>query len=498
MKVDRQYLDGQEEVYPLHKLDDIKSFRNNVIWMMRFNDVLDAEKLADSLSRLLEIGDWKKLGGRLRFKADGKLEVVFRKLPETGERNVFFTHDSYEMRIQDHPLASCLPNATDGPSTHLVSEDFRPFIARPNYPSFVQSVQRREPSIALHVSSFKDATLVALSWPHVLMDASAGKALLSGWSSVLAGRESDVPVVTGAREDILLQATASEKLENSEEFKLEKNCLTGVKLLVFQLRCLWDKFCNQPRQQRALFIPEPVLNKLKAEILQEIENEGRSTQDVPFASEGDILIAWICQAAASTMPRPRPMVIMSFLDIRPRIPEIRKSTEVFLQNMVLSTYAFLSARTATGSIGAVAVSHRRHFAEQSTEKQTLCFLKRVYRDIDVAKNPRLFFGESTAVPILINNVSKAELIKLVDFGPAVLHQGESSETRKNPVGSMVTYWNEGLERGWSGFNVCWIQGRDHRGNFWMMANLLPRTWAKLEEHLRRLYEQGPLNPCNQK
>jgi hypothetical protein len=35
---------------------------------MRFNDVLDAEKLHDALSELLEIGDWRKLGGRLRFK----------------------------------------------------------------------------------------------------------------------------------------------------------------------------------------------------------------------------------------------------------------------------------------------------------------------------------------------------------------------------------------------------------------------------------------------
>jgi hypothetical protein len=425
-------------------------------------------------------------------KADGKLEVVFRKSSVTGERNVFFTHDSYEMRIQDHQLASRLPNATDGPSTHLVSEDFRCFIARPNYPSFAQSVRRNEPPIALHVSTFKDATLVALSWPHVLMDASAGKALLSGWSSVLAGRESDVPVVTGAREDILLQVTTSEKAEKVEEFKLEKHRLTGVKLLFFQLRCQWDKLWNQPRQQRAIYIPEAVLNNLKAEICQEIKKENQSSQGVPFASEGDILIAWICQAAASTLSRPSPMVIISFLDVRPRIPEIRESTGVFLQNMVLSTYAFLSAKTATGPIGAVAVSHRRHFAEQSTEKQIICFLKSVYRDIDAAQNPRLFFGESKAVPVLINNVSKAGLIKLVDFGPAVLHQGESSVTRRNPVGTMVTYWNEGLERGWSDFNVCWMQGRDHQGNFWMMANLLPRAWAKLEDDLRRLYEKDVL------
>lgn len=56
-----------EDVYPLHALDDIKPNRMFVSWMMRFNDVLDAQLLDSALSRLLEIGDWKKLGGRLRF-----------------------------------------------------------------------------------------------------------------------------------------------------------------------------------------------------------------------------------------------------------------------------------------------------------------------------------------------------------------------------------------------------------------------------------------------
>jgi hypothetical protein len=134
------------------------------------------------------------------------------------------------MRIQDHQVAGRLPNVTDGPSTHLVSEDFRPFVARPNFSTFEQSVRQNEPQISLHITTFKDATLVALSWPHVLMDASAGKDLLSGWSSVLAGRESDVPVATGAREDILSQAAISEKKEPNEEFKLEKRLFTKTSM----------------------------------------------------------------------------------------------------------------------------------------------------------------------------------------------------------------------------------------------------------------------------
>lgn len=53
--------------YPLHPLDNLSGTRNIFVsWVMRFNDVLDADKLHQSLSRLLEMGDWRKLGGRIR------------------------------------------------------------------------------------------------------------------------------------------------------------------------------------------------------------------------------------------------------------------------------------------------------------------------------------------------------------------------------------------------------------------------------------------------
>ena len=58
-----------DDIYPVHMLDDTKTLRNIVVtWTLRFNDVLDANSLYVSLSRLLEIGDWRKVGGRLRLK----------------------------------------------------------------------------------------------------------------------------------------------------------------------------------------------------------------------------------------------------------------------------------------------------------------------------------------------------------------------------------------------------------------------------------------------
>lgn len=56
-----------DDIYPLHLLDDTKVHRAAFLTLtVRFNDVLDKGKLNTSLSELLDIGDWRKLGGRLR------------------------------------------------------------------------------------------------------------------------------------------------------------------------------------------------------------------------------------------------------------------------------------------------------------------------------------------------------------------------------------------------------------------------------------------------
>lgn len=65
-----------DDVYPVHMLDKSKTLRGIVVaWTLHFNDVLDADKLYTALSKLLEIGDWRKVGGRLRLKVS--FHVIF-------------------------------------------------------------------------------------------------------------------------------------------------------------------------------------------------------------------------------------------------------------------------------------------------------------------------------------------------------------------------------------------------------------------------------------
>lgn len=76
-----------DDVLPMYDFDSRPQVRDIIIgWTMRFDEILDADKLNAALSRLLEIGDWKKLGGRLRENVSmndfgtGKISDVSYKL----------------------------------------------------------------------------------------------------------------------------------------------------------------------------------------------------------------------------------------------------------------------------------------------------------------------------------------------------------------------------------------------------------------------------------
>ena len=57
-----------DEVIPSFEMDDLAVARQVVIsTTFRFDAVLEPETLRASLARLLETGNWRKLGGRMRL-----------------------------------------------------------------------------------------------------------------------------------------------------------------------------------------------------------------------------------------------------------------------------------------------------------------------------------------------------------------------------------------------------------------------------------------------
>ncbi|OQE29898.1 hypothetical protein PENSTE_c002G01693 [Penicillium steckii] len=486
MAVEERADELPHDVYPLHSLDDSKVNHCFVNWMMRFNDVLDAEKLNEALAKLLRIGDWKKLGGRLRYKKNGRLEIHVPRSTGLEHKTVFFTQTSNNMKLEDHPVARNLPKETDGPSVQNITTDTRPLIARPNFPSFEDMIHQNEPIISLHITTFTDATTIALTWPHCLMDAMGARALLAGWSSVLAGREDEVPDVIGAREDICRHPLITGNDDPLEELKMEDKRLQGPGVMMFMLRFFWDKLWNSKRERRVIYLPKNAFDRLKERTLREIVDITPDQEKPPFVSDSDILTAWVSKAFTASEPNERPVTILNLTNARYRVPLLAKSAGVFIQNMVLGTYTFLTGKAGSETVGSIALQHREHLKEQGTESQALTLMREIFHDKDEGKESKLLFGDSNMVPIIFNNLLKAKLLETLDLSPAVVKQGDVGENRTNPPGRMINYYNESIGPGYVGFNMFNMLGQDFAGNYWLMGTLLPRAWIKLEEALKTI------------
>lgn len=66
-----------DTVVPVHFFDDSLFIRPIVMYfMMRFDDVLDAEALGKSLKKLLSLDGWRKLGARMRINVRLKIYYI--------------------------------------------------------------------------------------------------------------------------------------------------------------------------------------------------------------------------------------------------------------------------------------------------------------------------------------------------------------------------------------------------------------------------------------
>lgn len=68
-----------DHIYAVHPIDGTKIQHVLYAGFERFNDVLDPQKIHDALFRLLQIGDWKKLGGRLRYRVSSQPGAGFKQ-----------------------------------------------------------------------------------------------------------------------------------------------------------------------------------------------------------------------------------------------------------------------------------------------------------------------------------------------------------------------------------------------------------------------------------
>ncbi|KAM4056683.1 transcriptional regulator sdnM [Hirsutella rhossiliensis] len=497
-----------DEILPVFFFDDTPMLRNAVMcWTMRFNDVLDPEKLHQSLARLLERGDgWRKLRGRIRLNQRDKLEIHVPQ-PSTPERPALtFSHVSFETSIDEHPLASKLPRPTQSPSLQANHGDFKSLGISPNAPRTIDDYLTTDaPQLSLHIVSFTDATLVSLTWPHISSDGVGLRDLVEAWSLILAGHDDKVlPMMTACTEDPM--ATAGLDPNFQEKHILEKHHMKGWRILVWGLRYLLDIVWWPRMETRTVYLPREACEKMRTDAMASLQAAARHGPGMPtpFISDGDAIAAWIsCMAAKElSASSTRSVVILTPVDVRSRMPSlfpVKQTEGVYILNAAPIVSTIINAQDMLSGDDAIAKTAqclRRSLRVQTSEGQ-LHALNRHER-ISIAENGLpAFFGDMSSFVVILSNMTKAQFVEKLDFGPAVIHKGTGSSRLKERwagssdqislPGRMVYYHMQGLgDENIFMRNNFFLFGMPG-GDYWINGSLPPAIWRKVRDSFSSIY-----------
>lgn len=499
-------------IYPVHQLDDNPTLRGIVVtWTLRFDDVLDPDHLHRSLWQLLEIGDWRKLGGRLQLTPAGRLEIYAPQVFTSDRPPVAYSHRAIASPIAADPLGAQLPTAAATATFQPGPQTFQAFAVRADAPAKLADFLKYDtPQLSLHITSFTDATLVGLSWPHTLMDVMGQKALVQAWSLVMNKRAAEVPVLLGAREDVVARVAQTER-EDGEPFGLRDQRLGTFGMIKFGLRFAWTLLTGPKVEERTFCLSPRDVAVLTAEANRDLDAVGPSsipptdpaaadrastTAARPFISEGDVLTAFFLRVFARSLPSPRPLMALHALNLRFRIPEFLAAPGVYLQNMAIGAFLLLPAPATTAepaSAGSIALANRTSLAAQATEAQVLAYLRELIPPAAAKKNAMdaatLLCGPPDAVLVPFTNWTRAEFAQVIDFGGAVVDSAslDGVEGGKRTRGKLAYHHASSMVPNPGARNVFVILGRENTGGcLWCMGVLAARTWEVLEGELNRI------------
>ncbi|KAF9873177.1 lysR family regulatory protein [Colletotrichum karsti] len=468
-----------DTIIPLNGNDD--NYVNRCIvmlFMMRFDDVLDPEKLRSSLEKLLERKGWRKLGARLRLNSQGKLEYHVPEDYSPKRPAIVYTHVKHDVNIEDDPLASKLPKATSKPAIVGDSKDFEELMRRPDGPKSLDDyIYRDEPQLGLHIVSYNDTTLVSLNWMHTLFDAMGRRELLTAWTAMLEGREDDVKPFLGFDVNPMADLGSNP----TEKYVLADKLVSMWGMAVFVFRSVWETFAYPREELRMVCMPAAHVKKLKSSVNQELSEQTHGLQQA-FASEGDVLFAYVTRLFLQHLPKTSQQTIhmMNAFGLRSVLKgDCLPADKAYVGNAVSSVNTLLSAKDIlTNPLSYTAWAIRKSIMEQGTREQ-------VEARAALQKAVKMpMFGDATMQLVTMSNWAKANFFD-TDFSAAVTTAGVGSKERPNRLGKPTLILGNTFVKGISIRQVASVTGKDADGNVWWGGTLREGLWGKIAETLER-------------
>ncbi|KAK5993800.1 Transcriptional regulator calD [Cladobotryum mycophilum] len=452
---------------------------------LAFNDILDAEKLRQSLETLLKREGWNKLGGRLKSNGNGGVDYHIPADYTAESPPIEYLHAEYDMKMGDHPVASRLPRlAPQANLQPLMLDGYDDLVDL-----FSHDIKDRKlnfwldkdrPLLSLYVTSFRDGTLVSLIWPHAVLDLMGLNSVVDAWLLVLQGRDAEIATPYGGSDPFVPFMQSAKELH-----VLADTLIQSFGFIFLVLRLMFNTFWGSA-QRRIICVPAPFVKRLRDSALKDLDSDA-NTYKPPFLSDSDLVTAWLTRTEVSVSPpNVKNMVaVMNAHSERDALTEaglLPKGTP-YLSNAIGSLITLVNEQDIlNNSIGHLASWIRRSIIEQSTVGQVQAFMT-TWLTSKTKYYP--FFGHWRMHMSVLTNWSKANWYEK-NFSAAAKQQPLESDQQVSPVlpgrpfyvqcNNLPPYVTDSMSV---------IVGKDMLGNFWINIRLPKTKCARMERLLAK-------------
>lgn len=502
-----------DTVITLYNYDDTYANRNVAFdFTMQFDEVLDADKLAEALWRLVEKPGWRKLGARLRLNNAGKLEYHVPAQFTKERPPINFTKASYEMSREEHPVMKNLPRPTGRLEAFNVEKPLREALQLENHTCLLADwIYADVAQLGLHVCTFTDATFVTVTWLHTLLDAMSRNILFKAWVAMLEGREEDVPEFFGYDSNPLQKLGAPpDKVEAAEsqtpkieESVLRPKLMRGLSLGRFIFNMIWENVFYPREHFRMICMPASYLTSLRARAFKDLETLDpslltlNSSTGKPFLSDGDILCAWLTQlitrsnsTLSTASAASRTQLVINIFGVRDLISQpsdgfaaIIPKGQAYIGNCISGISSLIPMRDfLTLPLGHIAAQVRRDLTTQTTRAQIEATIRLGHKPDGSFQTP--LFGPGDANLSVFSNWTKAKLFE-TDFSAAVV--GEARTLKKQGRRGKPVYLHLDPISGrisLRGSGNCF--GTDGEGNVWFGPTVREEFTRNLDALIREM------------
>lgn len=249
------------------------------------NEILDEEVLRNGLESLIQ-NHWRKLGSRLVLRRqDGLLEY---HLPRTFEEKYMLFHWSsrnYEHKIDN---ISSLPKATppgDGiallPPLSSIESWFKPS----DWPLNQTDDPPDAPLLYIHISTFTDATVIAISIPHVVSDQFGLVNIIKAWLGCT--KSQPPPPMVGYNNDVLTNGKSYDSYRTEDIVRKGRlRVRRKMEYPVVVAGLIPDLVVHREEVSHLLFLPLPLLQSLRERHTKVLTDKYGTN---PGISHGDII-----------------------------------------------------------------------------------------------------------------------------------------------------------------------------------------------------------------